>query len=76
VETFSHDVRFTDGALFATLNAMAVIGMTDAGKKLNEEERRDLAARIAAESHEVIARSTKHGEFVMPLSTNIATGRT
>jgi ubiquinone/menaquinone biosynthesis C-methylase UbiE len=75
VETFNHDVRFSDGTVFATLNAMAVIGMTDKGKKLNEGERGELATQIAAESHAVIARYTKHGEFVMPLSTNIATAR-
>ena len=75
VETFSHDVRFSDGTLFATLNAMAVIGMTERGKKLNEGERGELAGQIAAESHEVIARYTKHGEFTIPLSTNIATAR-
>ena len=75
VETFSHDVRFSDGALFATLNAMAVIGMTEKGKKLNEAQRGELAGRIAAESHAVIARYRKQGEFVIPLSTNIATAR-
>ena len=75
VETFSHDVRFPDGTLFATLNAMAVIGMTERGKTLNAGERGELAGQIAAESHAVIARYTKNGEFVMPLSTNIATAR-
>jgi hypothetical protein len=75
VETFAHDVRFSDGTLFATLNAMAVIGMTEKGKKLNEGERGELAGHIAAESHAIIARYTKHGEFVIPLSTNIATAR-
>ena len=75
VETFSHDVRFSDGASFATLNAMAVIGMTERGKKLKEGERGELAGRIAAESRAVIARHTKDGEFVIPLSTNIATAR-
>jgi ubiquinone/menaquinone biosynthesis C-methylase UbiE len=75
VETFAHDVRFSDGAVFATLNAMAVIGMTETGKKLNEGQRSELAGQIAAESHAVIARYTTHGGFVMPLSTNIATAR-
>jgi hypothetical protein len=73
VETFSHDVRFADGSLFATLNAMAVIGMSERGKKLNEGERREVAGQIVAKSHAVIARYTKHGAFVIPLSTNIAT---
>jgi ubiquinone/menaquinone biosynthesis C-methylase UbiE len=75
VETHSHDVRFSDGTLFATLNAMAVIGMTERGKRLNEGARGELAGRIAAESHAVIARHTQHGEFVIPLATNIATAR-
>lgn len=75
VDTFSHDVRFRDGALFARLNAMAVIGMTDAGRKLSDSERGELAGRIAAESHEVIAKHTRDGELVIPLSANIATAR-
>jgi ubiquinone/menaquinone biosynthesis C-methylase UbiE len=75
VDPFAHDVRFADGALYARLNAMAVIGMTDKGKKMNDAERGELAGRIAAESHDVIARFTKDGAFVFPLATNIATAR-
>ena len=75
VDTFSHDVRFGDGALYARLNAMAVIGMSEKGKTLNEAERGELAARIAADSQDVIARSTKNGAWVFPLATNIATAR-
>ena len=75
VGTFSHDVRLADGALYARLNAMAVIGMSDKGKTMNETERRELAGQIAADSQEVIARFTKSGAFVFPLTTNIATAR-
>ena len=50
VDTFTHDVRFGDGALFARLNAMAVIGMSEKGKTLSEAERGELANRIAADS--------------------------
>ena len=73
VQTVRHDVQFADGALFARLNAMAVIGMSEKGKALNEVERGELAGRIAAESRDVIAKATKNGTFVLPLSTNIAT---
>ena len=48
VETLAHDVHFADGALFARLNAMAVIGMSEKGKAMNETERGELAGRIAA----------------------------
>jgi ubiquinone/menaquinone biosynthesis C-methylase UbiE len=75
VDVFAHDVRFADGALFARLNASAVIGMSDKGKALSEAERLALAGRIAADSQEAISRFTKNGEWVFPLATNIATAR-
>jgi len=72
VETHAHDVQFADGALFARLNAMAVIGMSEKGKTMSETERGELAGRIAGESADAIARGTKSGSFVLPLATNIA----
>jgi ubiquinone/menaquinone biosynthesis C-methylase UbiE len=73
VKIHAHDVQFADGALFARLNAMAVIGMSDKGKAMSEAERGELAGRIAAESGDVIANATRNGAFVIPLTTNIAT---
>lgn len=75
VEIVAHDVQFADGALFARLNAMAVIGMSDKGKAMSEPERGQLAGRIAAESQDAVARATRNGMFVMPLTTNLAIGR-
>jgi ubiquinone/menaquinone biosynthesis C-methylase UbiE len=72
VETVTHDVRFADGSLYARLNAMAVIGMSDKGKAMSEAERVELAGRIAADTEEAIARLTKNGEWIFPLTTNIA----
>ena len=73
VQTLAHDVQFADGALFARLNAMAVIGMSEKGKTMSEAERGELAGRIAADSEHAIAKATKNGTFVLPLTTNIAT---
>jgi ubiquinone/menaquinone biosynthesis C-methylase UbiE len=73
IGTLAHDVQFADGPLFARLNAMAVIGMSEKGKAMSEAERGELAGRIAAESQNVIAGATKNGTFVLPLTTNIAT---
>jgi len=73
VQTLAHDVQFADGALFARLNAMAVIGMSEKGKTMSEAERGELAGRIAADSGQAIAQATKNGMFVLPLTTNIAT---
>ena len=75
VETATHDVLFPDGVLFARLNAMAVMGMTDKGKAMGEAERGELAGRIAAESQDAVARATKNGMFVLPLATNVAVAR-
>ena len=75
IDTFSHEVRFADGALYARLNAMAVIGMSEKGKTLNEAERGELAARIASDTQRAIERSTTDGAWVFPLTTNIATAR-
>jgi ubiquinone/menaquinone biosynthesis C-methylase UbiE len=73
VAAFRHDVLFADGALFARLNAMAVIGMSEKGKGMSEAERAELAQRIAAESQDAIGRATKNGVFLLPLETIIAT---
>lgn len=74
-DTLTHDVTFQDGALYARLNAMAVIGMSDAGKGLDEAQRGQLAERIAAESAEVIASASATGAFVIPMAANLVTGR-
>jgi ubiquinone/menaquinone biosynthesis C-methylase UbiE len=73
VQTLEHDVHFADGALFARLNAMAVIGMSEQGKAMSEAERGELAGRIAADSGHAIAKATKNGIFVLPLTANLAT---
>ena len=72
VESVIRDVQFADGTLFARLNAMAVIGMSDKGKAMSEAERGELAGLVAAESEDVVAKATKDGLFTLPLSTNIA----
>jgi ubiquinone/menaquinone biosynthesis C-methylase UbiE len=73
VETLAHDVQFADGVLFARLNAMAAIGMSEKGKALSEAERGELAGVIAAESRDVIDSATRHGAFVLPLTALMAT---
>jgi len=73
VGTLAHDVKFADGGLFARLNAMAAIGMSEKGKAMNEAERGELAGQIAAESQEAVAKATKNGTFVLPLTTIFAT---
>jgi ubiquinone/menaquinone biosynthesis C-methylase UbiE len=73
VGVLAHDVAFADGSLFARLNAMAAIGMSERGKGMSEAERGELAGQIAAESQDAVARATKNGMFVLPLTTVLAT---
>jgi hypothetical protein len=74
VGTLAHDVQFADGGLFARLNAMAAIGMSEKGKALSETERGELAGRVAAESQDLISAATRNGMFVLPLASLVATG--
>ena len=41
---------------------------------MSEGERGELAGRIAADSEEAIAKATRDGMFVLPLTSNIAAG--
>ena len=75
VGTLAHDVQFGEGALYARLNARAAIGMSERGNALSEAERGELAATVAAESQALIASCTRHGTFVIPLVSLVATGR-
>lgn len=72
VEQLTRDVQFADGALFARLNAMAAIGMSEKGKAMSEAARAELAGQVASESQEMIAKATKNGRFLLPLSTRVA----
>jgi ubiquinone/menaquinone biosynthesis C-methylase UbiE len=75
IETVAHDVRFGDGALFARMNAMAVSGMSEKGRAMNEAERVEIASRVAVESQDVIAKASNNGIFVLPLKTNFGMAR-
>jgi ubiquinone/menaquinone biosynthesis C-methylase UbiE len=72
VETVTHDVRFVDGALYARLNAMAAIGMSDRGKSMSEAARAELAGQVASESQDLITKATRNRQFVLSLSTHVA----
>jgi ubiquinone/menaquinone biosynthesis C-methylase UbiE len=73
VGMLAHDVEFPDGSLFARLNAMAAIGMSERGKAMSEAERGELASLIAVESQDAVAKATKNGMFVLPLTALCAT---
>lgn len=75
VRTEWRTIRFSDGATFARMNAMAIAGMSAAGKALADDERASVAAEIAGESADVLGRYTTAAGLEFKLGTNIASGR-
>lgn len=76
VEPTSLDVRFEiDSSMLARLNAMAVVGMSSAGKTLSDEERLAVVERIIDASLPVIGRYTSGGAIIFPTAANIALAR-
>jgi len=75
VTTVTRTVRFTDGATFLRMNAMAQIGMSGVAKDASEEERGRLAGAIAADCVPVAAAWMDGAGLAFDLGTNLAVGR-
>ncbi len=75
VKTMSCPVSFEDGEIFVRLNAMALVGMSAAGKQLTVEERSRVADTIVSDSAEALAPYTNGRELSFEISANIAMGR-
>jgi len=73
VETISHEIRMSDGMVFARLNATALASMSEKTKTMNEGDRQQAIERIVSDSAATIAKYTTGGALVFELSTNIAT---
>jgi ubiquinone/menaquinone biosynthesis C-methylase UbiE len=70
------DVTFEiDAAMLARLNAMAVIGMSSAGKTLSDEERAGVANRVVDASLPTIARYTTGSVISLRTAANVASAR-
>ncbi|HWP24887.1 MAG TPA: methyltransferase domain-containing protein [Xanthobacteraceae bacterium] len=66
-------IRFEDGAPFLRLNAMALVGMSAAGKQMAEQDRKRAVATIVNESEPVLRAYTDGSGLAFRLSTNLAT---
>lgn len=76
VEPISAETRFAlDARTLARLNAMAVIGMTAAGKAMSDAERAEVADAIVEASLPEVARYTDDGTITFRTSANLATAR-
>jgi hypothetical protein len=73
--TVSRTVRFSDGAVFVRLNAMALVSMSAKGKEVNEQERGRLVDAIAGDSAEATRAHSDDRGLAYELTSHIATGR-
>lgn len=75
VETITRTIRFDDAAAVLHLNAMAVVGMSEASGRMTEEDRAQAVAILAYEWADVVPRYTDAHGVGFELGTNVATAR-
>lgn len=75
VARMSRTIRFADGAVFAGMNAMALVGMSKTSAAMRDEDRALVLADIGNESAGVLARYTDEEGLAFEISTNVATAR-
>ena len=74
-KVLSCNIRFEDGAPFLRLNAMALVGMSAAGKAMSDTERSRMVDTIASESIPVQQSFAGGSALAFELKTNLATAR-
>jgi SAM-dependent methyltransferase len=71
----SRTIRFEDGGIFVRMNAMALVGMSDAGKTMTADERKRAVDALVDESNPVLRSYSDGAGLAFELSTNLAVGR-
>jgi ubiquinone/menaquinone biosynthesis C-methylase UbiE len=71
----SRPIRFEDGAPFLRLNAMALVGMSAAGKAMTNDERKRTVDAIVNDSTPVLQPYREATGIVFDLGTNLATAK-
>jgi ubiquinone/menaquinone biosynthesis C-methylase UbiE len=75
VKTISRSVHFDDGGQFVRLNSMAFVGLSAAGKGMDEQQRRQAVDAIVADSAAVLKAHSKNSAVDFALGTNVAIAR-
>jgi hypothetical protein len=73
--TVSRIIRFDDGMPFVRLNTMAFLGMSDASRGMDEQERKRVVDAIVSDSAPVLQSFSEESGLAFELSTNLATAR-
>ncbi len=75
VERMSRTTRFGDGTVFVRMNAMALVGMSAAGKSMSDDERAGIVGAIVEECAEILPSYADGIGIAFEVSTNVATAR-
>jgi ubiquinone/menaquinone biosynthesis C-methylase UbiE len=73
--TVSRTIRFEDGKAFLRLNTMALVGMSNAGKAMADQDRKHAVEAIVSESATVQHSYADGSGLAFELSSNLATAR-
>lgn len=73
--TISRIIRFESDTWFPTGNAMALVGMSAAGKGMSEKQRSEMVDTIVSESASLLQSYADGAGFAFELTTNLATAR-
>ena len=71
----SRIIRFDDGAPLLSMNTMALVGMSAAGKAMSDEERKRVVEDIVSQSWPVLQPYTDGSGIAFELSANLAMAR-
>ena len=74
LEKLSRRLTLGDAATFLRMNAMAIVGISGAGKGLDDAAREKLVAAIAEDSARACAQYVSGGQLTCELATNVAIG--
>jgi ubiquinone/menaquinone biosynthesis C-methylase UbiE len=75
VKKVSRTIRFADGATFIRMNTMAFVGMSAAGKAMDDKKRSQAIESIISESAPTLRAHSDTSGLAFELSTNLATAR-
>jgi ubiquinone/menaquinone biosynthesis C-methylase UbiE len=70
--TVSRTIRFDDGGAFLRLNTMVLVGMSDTGKAMGDQDRKRAVEAIVSASASVLHPYTDGSGLAFQLSTNLA----
>jgi hypothetical protein len=73
--TLSRTTLFANGAVFVQLNAMALVGMSAAGRDMDDEMRRRTVTEIERDSMEVLGTYSRGSQLGFETATNLVTAR-